>query len=348
MSSNRQPGYPGRGRSGRGRGVRSAGRAYARQRGRPLNQSDTNVVLNIWFALNISGRQRLVETIHSLSASLPGGQVDTTPVERQEPPPPEDQKGETKHRKLRVWERSVLKDIPIFQEFAKKSTKERGADKDTSRLLSIVTGAVGRGTVLGLTEKEMLDHILVELASEDAPDLLRHLYSSPDVDVINDGVKEGTLVHFPEGLVRVQKNGFFPVPQDGLEESSEEEDSKRMAVASGQAEEDTPMQDADNIVVQGPSEDDVLKTQQEIDKATHAMLGTARASSDALTVVPAPVRKGASPSKTGNQRRSWGSECSSTGSQDGKPSPARKKPRSDSSSSRKDKKKDKKRKKDPS
>jgi hypothetical protein len=100
---------------------------------------------------------------------------DTSPVERREPKkevavdPPQ-------KKKVRIWERDILKDIPQVAAFSQKSTKERGEDTETSMRLSIATGVIARGLRSGIISSDILTSLV---DNWDDMDALRGLYQEP-------------------------------------------------------------------------------------------------------------------------------------------------------------------------
>jgi hypothetical protein len=106
--------------------------------------------------------------------------VGTPPAEASENPTPDESQetrltSETpKPSRLRVWDRDILKDIPAVQAFKQKSAKERGQDTDTSKRLSIATGAIARGRALKVPDKEILTNLI---ASWPDPAKLHSLYT---------------------------------------------------------------------------------------------------------------------------------------------------------------------------
>jgi hypothetical protein len=108
--------------------------------------------------LNPSGREQLLQLVQDLAGQTESTS-DTSPVERREPkkastvPPPQ-------KKKVRIWERDILKDIPQVALFSQKSTKERGEDTETSMRLSIATGVVARGLRSGIVSADILASLI--------------------------------------------------------------------------------------------------------------------------------------------------------------------------------------------
>lgn len=76
------------------------------------------------------------------------------------------QAGPKKAKKTRPWDREILRDCPSVQRFKEFTSEERKGDRVTSRLISIVCGAISRGRHQGISVEDMA-HAILPLAETD-------------------------------------------------------------------------------------------------------------------------------------------------------------------------------------
>jgi len=69
-----------------------------------------------------------------------------------------------KVRKIRVWDRPILTDVPLFHAFGKLTAAERALDKEVPRLLSIAQGVVARGRRAGVSDGDITAVIIQNLS----------------------------------------------------------------------------------------------------------------------------------------------------------------------------------------
>jgi hypothetical protein len=192
------------------------------------------LVIQLWVALNSGGRQQLSSIINDLMGTLPaeaGGN------------PPPDESLETrqasvtpKPARVRVWDRDIIKDVPAVQAFKQKSAKERGQDTETSKRLSIATGAVARGRKLKVPKEDILSDLI---ASWSEPQLLHDLYmgetGSSAIDQRNSSDDDNMDIHEADDSgVPVSDNPGRPVDPPDLrrlmDKSAREEGAVRQAM----------------------------------------------------------------------------------------------------------------------
>jgi len=172
--------------------------------------------------------------LHALISNLHGVEPEvrenTTSVERRETP----ELAEQSQKKQKIWDRPILKNVPAIVAFGKKSSKERGEDRETSRRMSIATGAVARGRAQNVTNEMILDAILEAWDDEDQ---LRDLYKEDIVDAAKTR-KLAIAAHQATTLDQVSKP-VKPILKTGLmdkkavELNSINEALKRSAQESG-------------------------------------------------------------------------------------------------------------------
>jgi hypothetical protein len=119
--------------------------------------------MGIWSQMSVVARRQLYDTL--------GGMLGETPAAEDSSGAPSDSKVPST---LRPWERPILKDIPLFQEFGKLTKKQRGTDsRGIPQLISISQGVVSRGVKAKHTERAIAQAIEANLGN---PDLLRSLF----------------------------------------------------------------------------------------------------------------------------------------------------------------------------
>jgi hypothetical protein len=96
-------------------------------------------------------------------------------------PSSKEAKSSSSAKREKIWERDIIRDITRFQEFGKKSSKDRGEDKETSRLLSIVTGVIARGRRDEFSDKNILQCILTSIDNEES---LKRLFTVVSDDLV--------------------------------------------------------------------------------------------------------------------------------------------------------------------
>jgi hypothetical protein len=228
--------------------------------------------------------------INELGAYLNTAQPEgTTPDESRDAPavdpPPK------KEKKLRIWERQILKDLPQVQVFAKKTSKERGEDHETSRRLSVATGLIKR-----CRDQEISDDIILEMLKHlwDFPDLMSSILTSNPSTFGRYLTESGWRVDGKE----VQFAGMPGNRLDGLlDKESREEGAIRQAIrhslssyaAEQQAREATP-----NL---GGGQEDLSSTQNE------------GANSTQITTVSTVAASASVVTRSTGKKRSWGSDC---------------------------------------
>lgn len=209
-SSDKSGRGPGRGRAS-GRGGRGDGRGRGNtRRGRPFNGSDADSIFRLWRSLNTTGRARLMECI--LELGVPNeNHRDTPPVERPEPGGiAQEPQSPKKPPKQRVWERDILKDIPQVQEFAKKSSKDRGLDQETSSRISVATGAIKRGEEADLSPEDILTDIIASWDSKEDLKILFTLASDSEDD--EELVMKGASEEVPPPHIQPEESGDSAAP----------------------------------------------------------------------------------------------------------------------------------------
>jgi hypothetical protein len=153
------------GSSSGGRNSKKKVRA-AKRRGRPLQNMERMQIMGIWYQLSGSARRSLYETLGEMLGETPAVASAEAGVsgndESQRP------------RRMRVWEREVLRDVPLFAEFGHMTAPQRRSDsRDVPRLLSIAQGVVHRGRNCMEDDGIITGQIVANLQN---PDAMSRLY----------------------------------------------------------------------------------------------------------------------------------------------------------------------------
>lgn len=146
---------PGGGKGGRPAKAKKS--RPAKNRGRPLQAMERMTILNIWYQLSTEARRSLWETLGGMlgetPALAPSGANAPNPGEIRNVP----------HR-VRVWERPILRDVPLFQEFGQMTARARREDeREIPRLISTALGVVARGQALHFTDGDITAAIIANL-----------------------------------------------------------------------------------------------------------------------------------------------------------------------------------------
>jgi hypothetical protein len=178
MSSyhSRQPGRGGRGPGrGRGRGRDSAsstspnkGKSRNQTSGRRLYDHELSSILTTFYHLSGDARQELLNRLTEMVGGRPPTAVPVLPGKPGQDGQPSSplQAGPKKAKKIRPWDREILRDCPSVQRFKEFTSEERKGDRVTSRLISIVCGAISRGRHQGISVEDMA-HAILPLAETD-------------------------------------------------------------------------------------------------------------------------------------------------------------------------------------
>lgn len=170
--------------AGGGRGDGRQVRRRTNQRvGRPLQAMERNTIMGIWSQLNPNARRALWETLGGMLGETPalppaGGTAVQNTVESARP------------TRERVWDREILRDVPLFAEFGHMTAAQRRADsRNIQQLLSIATGVVKRGREQGVPAAE-ITRALVN-TSAIGPDAMRVLYAPAEAaEQVRTGVTD--------------------------------------------------------------------------------------------------------------------------------------------------------------
>lgn len=161
--------------AGGGRGENRQVRRRTNHRvGRPLQAMERNTIMGIWSQLNPNARRALLETLGGMLGEIPdvpaaAGIAIQNIVEPNRP------------TRERVWDREILRDVPIFAEFGQMTVAQRRVDsRNIQQLLSIATGAVKRGREQGIPVDEITRAIVDATAI--GPDAMRALYAPAEAD----------------------------------------------------------------------------------------------------------------------------------------------------------------------
>lgn len=173
----RQPPPPGGGgdkrKPGRGGGRESNKKrrtAKHKRRGRPLQNMERMTIMGIWYQLSMNARRSLYETLGELLGETPA-------VASEEASAPAAADNAAPQRRTRVWEREILRDVPLFVEFGQLTMRQRRDDeRGIPRLLNIAQGVVSRGREHHVTDREISTAIAEALPSADR---LQSLYGGP-------------------------------------------------------------------------------------------------------------------------------------------------------------------------
>lgn len=151
-------------------------RRSTKRRGRPLQAMERMQIMGIWSQISVTARRSLWETLGEMLGETPVSGSDEPAVSRQA-------ENTQPSRRERVWERAILRDVPLFQEFGNLTARQRREDtRNVPRLLSIAQGVVRRGRELHITDQEILTAIITAL---DDADTLRALYGGPPGDDVS-------------------------------------------------------------------------------------------------------------------------------------------------------------------
>jgi hypothetical protein len=162
----RKPGGTGKGRKNSKKKTRTA-----KRRGRPLQNMERLQIVGIWYQLSTSARRSLYDTRGEMLGETPvtasnEASVSGNTDESQRP------------RRMRVWERDILKDVPLFAEFGQMTSTQRRQDpRDIPRLLSIAQGVIARGRVNGVGDDIITGSIVAKIQN---PEELSTLYAESE------------------------------------------------------------------------------------------------------------------------------------------------------------------------
>lgn len=195
-----------------GRNHRGGDRRPSLYSGRPISRIERMMVLDIWHQINDTSRSDLLQQFTLREGNLspvedalvadPGG-IPPIPAEaelQQQHPP---------QRRIHVWERPIIRDIPIFQQYGQMTPAERALQSETSRLLSVVTGVIGRGA------KRRLDDDTIRQAIEsnlDDVEALKLLYKTLAPVVNAQPQQETAVVVAPVAVADAQEIVPAPAP----------------------------------------------------------------------------------------------------------------------------------------
>jgi hypothetical protein len=131
---------------------------------------ERNTIFGIWSQLTLDARRSLHETLGEMLGASPAAVDSSTGV-------PQNHDSGRPQRRIRVWERDIIRDVPIFAEFGQMTAAQRGSDqRGIPRLLSIATGVVSRGVRQGIGGPEITQALLDNLGDHAA---MQALY--PDI-----------------------------------------------------------------------------------------------------------------------------------------------------------------------
>lgn len=158
------------GGAGKGRG-RGSGRGKG-GRGRRLYAHESTTFFNAIWNLSEEGLQQVEGMIIARRTMLKAAAPGETPETLAAVALPDSAASVPK--KVRVWERPILSEITKIKEWGAKSSAERSADKESTKLSSIAASAVSRGSRQGLTEEQMRN-LIVPLVDNEVvtPDQLK-------------------------------------------------------------------------------------------------------------------------------------------------------------------------------
>jgi hypothetical protein len=169
---NRNTGSDGR-RPGQGGSRKKKQRRAAKIRGRPLQNMERMQIMGIWYQLSAIARRSLWETLGEMLGETQAGGPDGPTVSEigsatlvAEFP-----------RRTRVWERDIIRDVPLFREFGEFTARERRDDtRGIPRLLSIAQGVVHRGLAAQMTPADISAAIIASIEDSAA---LQSLFGGP-------------------------------------------------------------------------------------------------------------------------------------------------------------------------
>jgi hypothetical protein len=147
------------------RGQQLNRRQRARRTGRPLGNAERMYIFGVWSLLSPDARRSLYDNLGGMLGETPAAaprDADAGAAQEQEEDRPANQP------RIRVWQREVLRDIPLFARFGQLTAAQRGADdQGIPRLLSISTGVVARGRARGATDQEISTALIGTLPDVD-------------------------------------------------------------------------------------------------------------------------------------------------------------------------------------
>jgi hypothetical protein len=134
-------------------------------------------IMGIWYQLSPTARRSLWESL--------GGMLGETPVvvsnETDASHNVDSAAGTGTRTRVRVWERDILRDVPLFAEFGQLTARQRRDDvRNVPRLLSIAQGVVARGRQLDMTDPAIRDAINQNIGDAEAMQAL--FGGPPDVE----------------------------------------------------------------------------------------------------------------------------------------------------------------------
>jgi hypothetical protein len=138
-------------------------------------------IMGIWYQLSPTARRSLWESLGEMLGETPAVVASATDVSHNVS---EGANLGTPAR-VRVWERKILRDVPLFAEFGQLTARQRREDvRNVPQLLSIAQGVVARGKSLNMTESAIRDAIIQYIGDAEG---MRGLFGGPpNVDDNND------------------------------------------------------------------------------------------------------------------------------------------------------------------
>jgi hypothetical protein len=177
------PRRPGRGHGGRGpygsppRKKRKA----VQKNGRPLQPMERQMVMGVWYQLSVVARRDLVQRLTEMIGETPSLVAQASNLA------PDSNQGQQQAPRVKPWERDIIRDVPLFQEFGQMTTLQRKNDSTIPSRMSIVMGVVKRGKTLGISDENILAQILANIDDAKA---LKQLFPAVAVDASDAVVKD--------------------------------------------------------------------------------------------------------------------------------------------------------------
>jgi hypothetical protein len=140
-------------------------------------------IMGIWYQLSHTARRSLWESLGEMLGETPTAASSEAGVSRHV-----DVNADVgTHTRVRVWERDVLRDVPLFAEFGQLTARQRREDvRNVPQLLSIAQGVVARGRALNMTDPVIRDAIIQFIGD---PEGMRGLFGGPPE--VEDNQDEG-------------------------------------------------------------------------------------------------------------------------------------------------------------
>jgi hypothetical protein len=163
------PRGPGRGHGGRGpNGSPPRKKRKAVQKnGRPLQPMERQMVMGVWYQLSVVARRDLVQRLTEMIGETPSLVAQASNLE------PDSNQGQQQAPRVKPWERDIIRDVPLFQEFGQMTTLQRKNDSTIPSRMSIVMGVIKRGKTSGISDENILAQILANI---DDADSLKQLF----------------------------------------------------------------------------------------------------------------------------------------------------------------------------